>query len=100
MISLKEIGAPFLAVAAPFMLTANAGALPDECKKAPAPLDSNRATLIDLSSTRTPVLIAQAQPDCPPRDAITVLQERNQRVIDGQRRSAERFKSRPPVPGS
>jgi|688.fasta_scaffold320963_1 hypothetical protein len=99
MVNFAQIGTTAAAALAPFMLTANAGALADECKKAPAPLDSNRPALIDLSR-RTPVLIAQAQPaNCPPRDAITVLQERGQRVIDGLEAWDQKRRSLPPVPG-
>lgn len=61
------------------------------------------------SLTRSTVLVAEenppeatqtTQPSPPPRDAITVLQERHQRVIDGQRDSAEKWRNRPPIPGN
>jgi hypothetical protein len=97
------------ALAAPFVvLTASPGAvLADECKKQapPPPPPSSRAYITNVSK---PTLIADAGPsvaqassaDCPPRDAITVLQERNRIVIDGQRDLRETLRNLPPIPGS
>ena len=101
----QRLGAFVAAAALPSLLTANPGAaLADGgCKQAPAPTPpSSRA--YDLSR---PVLIADASPsvaqalpaNCPPRDAITVLQERNRRVIDGQEALTNKFRKLPPPPG-
>lgn len=99
---LKKFGAGAAALAAPFVvLTASPRALAEDCKQAPPP-PSSRA--YDLSR---PVLIADASPsvaqalpaNCPPRDAITVLQERNRRVIDGQEALTNKFRKLPPPPG-
>lgn len=58
---------------------------------------------------RPPVLVVEAQPPAAaqtppnppqPRDAITVLQERHQRVIDGLKEWREKLKNLPPIPGS
>ncbi len=97
MVNFPQIGTAAAAVLAPFMLTANAGALADECKKAPAaaPAQSSLLSnpsqrgaavasrdwgLINLSSP--PVLIAdasravaQASPaNCPPPDGSAAAQ--------------------------
>lgn len=65
--------------------------------------------IVQLLST-PPVLVAEEKPpeaaqtppanSPPPRDAITVLQERNRRVIDGQRDLRETLRNLPPIPGS
>ena len=65
--------------------------------------------IVQLLST-PPVLVAETKPpeadqtppanSPPPRDAITVLQERNQRVIDGLQRSRQKWQKLPPPPGS
>jgi hypothetical protein len=58
---------------------------------------------------RPPVLVVEAQPPAAaqtppnppqPRDAITVLQERHQRVIDGLKDWREKLRNLPPIPGS
>jgi hypothetical protein len=100
---LQRFGAGAAALAAPFVvLTASPGALAEDCKQAPPP---SRAYITDLS---TPVLIADASPavaqaspaNCPPqRDAITVLQERNQRVIDGQEALTNKLRKLTPPGG-
>jgi hypothetical protein len=125
MISLREIGAPFLAVAAPFMLTANPGAaLAEECKQAPAAAPAQSSLLSNPSQRRAagvasrdwnlinlsspPVLVAdasravaQAQPNCPPPDdAVTIVQRQNQRIIDAKRALRETLRNRSPIPGS
>jgi hypothetical protein len=106
MVNFAQIGttaAAAVAAVAPFIIAASpAGALADECKKAPAP---SRAYITDLS---TPVLIAdaspavaQAQPNCPPPDdAVTIVQRQNQRIIDAKRDLRETLRNRPPIPGS
>jgi hypothetical protein len=68
-----------LGFVAPFLLNGGPALADEGCKQAPAPLDSNRPALIDLSR-RTPVLIAQASPaNCPPLDgADVVLNSRRQ----------------------
>jgi hypothetical protein len=59
--------------------------------------------------SRPPVLVVEAKPPAAaqtppnppqPRDAITVLQERNQRVINGQKDLTETLRNLPPIPGS
>jgi hypothetical protein len=95
------------AAVAPFMLTANAGALADECKKAPAPSaqsslpsspPQNRAYLTKFSE---PVLIADASPavaqaqpaNCPPsRTIVDAIYEQGQVVGEGQRRLTDKVK--------
>lgn len=103
----QRLGA-FVATAAalPSLLTANPGAaLADGgCKQAPPP-PSSRAYITNVSK---PVLIADVgpsvaqtpQPNCPPPDAVTLIQRQNQRVIDGQRDLRETLRDLPPIPGS
>lgn len=105
---LKTGFATAAAAVAPLMLTANAGALADECKKAPAaaPAQSsllsnpspNIAYITDLSK---PVLIADANPsvaqtqpaNCPPpRTIVDAIYEQGQVVRAGQRRLTDKVK--------
>jgi hypothetical protein len=104
---LQTIGTGAAALAAPFLFIANAGALADECKKAPAPLDSNRSALIDLSR-RTSVLIADASPavaqaqqtNClPPRSALDAIRHQGQIIRAGQNGLTDKFNRLPTPPG-
>jgi hypothetical protein len=57
-----------------------------------------RSTVL-VAEENPPVATQTTQPSPPPRDAITVLQERNQRVIDGLEAWDQKRRSLPPVPG-
>jgi hypothetical protein len=123
MVNFPQIGTAAAAALAPFMLTANAGALADECKKAPAAAPAQSSLLSNPSQRRAgvasrdwdlinlsspPVLIAdagpavaQAQPaNCPPRDGVDAFLDSQRRLRNGLREEAERLRSLPPVPGS
>jgi hypothetical protein len=115
MVSLEKIAAPFLAVAAPFMLTANAGALADECTKAPAAAPAQSSLLSNpppdrayLTKFSEPVLIADASPavaqaqpaNCPPpRTILDVINDQGRLVREGQRRLTDEFNRLPTPPG-
>ncbi len=91
-----------LGFVAPFLLNGAVGpALAGEgCKQAPAPLDSNRPALIDLSR-KTPVFIAQAQPNCLTRDdGVDAFLDSQRRLNDGLTEGAERARIlRRQIPG-
>jgi hypothetical protein len=113
MVNFPKIGTAAAAALAPFMLTANAGALADECKKAPAAAPEQSSLLSNPSPNRAyptkfsqPVLIAdashavaQAQPNCPaPRTVLDVINDQGRVVREGQRRLTDKVK-RFSVPG-
>ncbi len=58
-----------------------------------------RSTVL-VAVENPPVATQTTQPSPPPRDAITVLQERGQRVIDGLEAWDQKRRSLPPVPGN
>jgi hypothetical protein len=95
---LKKFGAGAAALAAPFLFTANAGALADDCKQAPPPPSSRASYVTDLSKpfliADASSLVAQASPaDCspPPRNAVDVIYDKELRIQDTLRRSAGKF---------